>query len=301
MNVDLRAMRQFVAVAEELHFGRAADRLGMAQPPLSQAIRRLEGALGFPLFHRTRRRVELTPPGLVLLEEARRTLVQADEAVRLARRAAADDLAELTVTFASIALYRVLPAALRAHRKRFPMVEIRLDERATDSQVLALQNGTVDIGFMTPPVKDTSGLQMEVISRDRLLAAVPSDTALAGRGEIALPELADENFVLFPYMQGPSLHGRIMAACRQAGFLPRVTQEARLMHTILSLVAAGMGVSFVPEGARTMTLDGVTFVPVTGLADDVTWDLAMAWKPRGARRALTAFIETVRTTASANA
>jgi DNA-binding transcriptional LysR family regulator len=294
MTVDLHHMRHFVAVAEELHFGRAADRLGIAQPPLSQSIKRLEGMLGFLLFERTQRKVELTPAGRVFLDEARRTLIQADEAVRIARRAASEELAELTVTFGSVALYRVLPAALRAHRKRFPKVEIRLDERATDAQVIALQNGTVDLGLITPPVKDTSGLEIEVISRDRFVAAVPSDSSLAGREHIALGTFAGEDFVFFPYAQGPSLHGRVMAACRQAGFVPRVTREARQMHTILSLVASGMGVSLVPDGAQTMKVEGVIFVPLSGMPGDVTWDLAMAWKPKGARRALTSFIETVR-------
>jgi DNA-binding transcriptional LysR family regulator len=291
-------MRHFVAVAEELHFGRAADRLRMAQPPLSQSIKRLEGMLGFPLFERTQRKVELTPAGRVFLDEARRTLVQADEAVRVARRAASEDLAELTITFASVALYRVLPAALRAHRKRFPKVEIRLDERATDAQVIGLHNGMVDLGFMTPPVKDVSGLEIEVISRDRFAAAVPSDSLFARRERIALDTLAGEDFVFFPYVQGPSLHGRLMAACRQAGFVPRITQEARQMHTILSLVASGMGVSLVPEGAQTIRVEGVSFVPLSGMPEDVTWDLAMVWKPKGARRALTSFVQTVRVAAS---
>jgi DNA-binding transcriptional LysR family regulator len=254
--------------------------------------------LGFPLFARTQRKVELTPAGRVFLDEARRTLVQADEAVRIARRAASEELAELTVTFGSIALYRVLPAALRAHRKRFPKVEIRLDERATDAQVIGLQNGMVDLGFMTPPVKDASGLEIEVISRDRFAAAVPSDSSFARRERIALDTLAGEDFVFFPYVQGPSLHGRLMAACRQAGFVPRITQEARQMHTILSLVASGMGVSLVPEGAQTIRVEGVSFVPLSGMPEDVTWDLAMAWKPKGARRALTSFVQTVRVAAS---
>jgi len=165
---------------------------------------------------------------------------------------------------------------------------------------LARRAASVDLGFITPPVKDTSGLEIEVISQDRFVAAVPCDSSLAGRERIALSTLAGEDFVFFPYAQGPSLHGRVMAACRQAGFVPRVTQEARQMHTILSLVASGMGVSLVPEGAQTMKVEGVCFVPLSGMPEDVTWDLAMAWKPKGARRALTSFIQTVRVAASHN-
>ncbi|PJR13161.1 LysR family transcriptional regulator [Sinorhizobium meliloti] len=294
MAIDLHHLRQFVAVAEELHFGRAAARLHIAQPPLSQSIKRLEAALGFALFTRTQRRVELTPAGQVFLTETRRTLQQADESVRMARRAASDDLADITLTFTSAALYRVLPAALRAHRVRFPTVEVRLDERPTDAQLEGLLDASVDIGFVTPPLKTMSGLEVELIERDRFCLAVPLSSPLATRSPVDLHELSKESFVLFPHMQGPTLHGRLMSACRQAGFVPRVSQEARQMHTILSLVAAGMGVAFVPEGARSMRVDGVAMVPLAGMPDDLTWDLAMVWKPRGARRALIAFLETVR-------
>jgi DNA-binding transcriptional LysR family regulator len=147
---------------------------------------------------------------------------------------------------------------------------------------------------VTPPLKAVSGLEVEVVSRDRLQLAVPLSSPLAQREAVALRELASEAFVLFPYVQGPALHGRLMSACRQAGFVPRVRQEARQMHTILSLVAAEIGVSLVTEGARSMRVNGVAMVPFTGTPDDLTWDLAMAWKPRGARRALTAFLQTVR-------
>jgi DNA-binding transcriptional LysR family regulator len=293
MSIDLHYMRHFVAVAEELHFGRAATRLGMAQPPLSQSIKRLEGMLGFALFERTRRKVELTPGGRVFLVEAHRTLQQADEAVRLARRAASEDLAELSVTFVSAALYRVLPAVLRKHRMRFPNVEIRLDEQPTDAQIRALQNGDADLGFITPPVT-SAGLEVALISRDRLIVAVPTPGRFDGRDRVALAELAGEPFVFFPYAQGPVLHGRVMAACRKTGFLPKLAQEARQMHTILSLVAAGLGVSLVPDGARTMHVEGVRFLALTGAPADLTWDLATAWKPRGARHALLSFIQTIR-------
>ncbi|MEY9324708.1 LysR family transcriptional regulator [Sinorhizobium fredii] len=294
MTIDLHHMRHFVAVAEELHFGRAAARLHMSQPPLSQSIKRLEAALGFPLFMRTQRRVELTPAGQVFLTETRRTLQQADEGVRMARRAASEEVAELTVTFTSAALYRVLPAALRAHRDRFPTVDVRLDERSTDAQLEGLLDGAIDVGFVSPPLKAVAGIEIEVIDRDYFCLAVPVSSPLAKRNPVELADLSRECFVLFPHVQGPSLHGRLTGACRQVGFVPRVSQEARQMHTILSLVAARMGVAFVPEGARTMRVDGVAMVPIKGMPDDLTWDLAMAWKPRGARRALVAFLQTVR-------
>jgi DNA-binding transcriptional LysR family regulator len=291
--LELRHMRHFVAVAEELHFGRAAARLGMAQPPLSQSIKRLEGTLGVALLARTQRRVELTPAGRAFLDEARRTLAQADAAVRLARRAAIDDLTELRVTFVSAALYRVLPAALRAYRATFPQVEIRLDERPTDVQLELLADGSVDVGFVHPPLKDAADLEVRMLHRDRLVAAIAAPGPLARRVAVELAELADEGFVLFPYRQGPNLHARITGACRRAGFVPRIAQEATQMHTILSLVAAGMGVSLVPERARMLRVEGVSFVPVRGLPDDLTWDLALAWRSGGAHRPLRAFVDTV--------
>ncbi|MER8748381.1 LysR family transcriptional regulator [Mesorhizobium sp. M1050] len=298
MTVDLLRMRQFVAVAEELHFGRAAVRLGMAQPPLSQAIKRLEADLGFPLFERTRRVVSLTAAGRVFLEEARQTLIQAEEAIRMARRAASDDLAELSINFVSAALYRVLPAAIRAFRRTWPDATIRLDERPTDAQLADLERGAVDLGFLHPPLKAIDGLENETMHRDRLLVAVSSTDLLSTWGECRIADLASKPFILFPYRQGPSLHARITQACRRAGFLPRIAQEARQMHTILSLVAAGLGVSLVPEGARTMQVDGVAFVLLTDAADDLAWELAVAWRPRGARRALRDFVETTRAIAA---
>jgi len=292
-------MRHFVAVAEELHFGRAAARLGLAQPPLSQSIQRLERGLGVQLFVRSHRKVELTPAGRTFLDEARRTLTQAETAVHLARRAAVDDLTELKVTFVSAALYRLLPAALRNYRAQFPAVEIHLEERATDGQLDGLRDGSVDIGFVHPPLKDAGELDVRMIYRDRLMAAIPSASALASEPAVVLADLADEGFVLFPFRQGPNLHARITSACRRAGFVPRVLQEALQMHTILSLVAAGMGVSLVPERARMLHTEGVTFVPILGLPDDLTWDLALAWRAQNAHRPLRAFVETVLATVEA--
>lgn len=297
MAVDLHHMRHFAAVAEELHFGRAAARLGIAQPPLSQSIKRLEADLGFPLFERTQRRVELTPAGEVFLTEARRTLEQSETAVRLAQQAASEHLASLTVTFVSAALYQVLPAALRAHRKRFPKVDIRLDERPSDAQLAGLRDGSVDLGFLHPPLKDLRGLQSETIARDRFIVALPSASPLARRRKLDLAELGDQDFVLFPHRQGPSLHGRLMAACRRAGFLPRIAQEAGRMHTLLSLVAAGLGVSLVPEGARSLPIAGVTFVPLHGLPEELCWELMIVWRARGLRPPLRSFTETLRSVA----
>ena len=290
MTVELHHLRHFAAVADELHFGRAAERLGMTQPPLSQSIKRLEAALGVTLFERSRRKVMLTAAGRVFQEEAKRALVQADAAIRLARRAASEEIAQLSIGFVSAALYRLLPDALRRFRRRFPDVEIRLEEQSTEAQLAGLRDGSLDIGFVHPPLQDTADLTWKTVSRDRPIAAIPAAHDLAGAASIELTALADCDFVLFPGRQGPVLQGRIIQACRRAGFLPRIVQEAQRMHTILSLVAAGLGVSLVPSGARSLGLDGVVFVPVAGLPDDLAWELAMIRRPRSARRHARAFI-----------
>lgn len=290
MTIELHHLRHFVAVADEMHFGRAAERLGMTQPPLSQSIKRLEAGLGVTLFERSRRRVALTDAGRVFQAEATRTLAQADAAIRLTRRAASEEVAQLRIGFVSAALYRLLPDLLRRFRDRFPDVEIRLEEQSTEAQLAGLRDGSLDIGFVHPPLRNMDDLTVATVSRDRLIAAVPATHELADAATIELAALADSDFVLFPARQGPVLQGRIVQACRRAGFLPRIVQEAQRMHTILSLVAAGLGVSLVPEGARSLRLDGVGFVPVTGLPDDLAWELATVRAPRATRRHERAFV-----------
>lgn len=294
--ISLLHMRHFIAVAEELHFGRAAARLGMAQPPLSQSIKRLEERLGFPLFERTQRMVSLTAAGRVFLEEARRTIAQSEDAVRLARRAASDDLAQISIAFVSAALYRLLPRAIRAFHNVWPDTTIRLDERSTEAQLADLAGGDIDLGFFHPPIKTVDGLAVELIHRDKLVVAAPSHHPLAVSNFCRLADLAGHDFIMFPHPQGPTLHRRITNACRTAGFVPNIVQEARQMHTILSLVAAGLGVSLVPVGATTMKIAGVAFIPLIDAPVELAWELAMGWQPRGARKALRNFLEAVRST-----
>lgn len=291
MLVDLRQMRQFVAVAEELHFGRAAARLHIAQPPLSQSIKRLEEQLQCQLLARTNRKVELTPAGHVFLEEARRTLGQAEEAVRLARRAASDELAELRLTFVSAALFELLPAALRAYRERRPHVQIHLDERPTEAQLADLASGRVDLGILHPPVKALEGVEVRTVAVDPLVVALPRGSALARAKQLSLSQLAGKPLVLFPHIQGPALHRRIVQACRRAGFVPDIAQEARQMHTILSLVAGGLGLSLVPRSAQSMGVAGVVYRPLSDAPEDLVWELAIAWRPKLARRALREFVD----------
>ena len=243
---DLRRLRYFVAVAEELHFGRAARRLNVSQPPLSVQIRTLEREIGKPLLIRTQRRVELTEAGRVLLEEARRLLDQAEAAVVHARRAAEGAVGRLTIGFVSTVDYSILPPLVRRFRQKHPGIALKLLELTGDRQQALLQSGELDLGLSILP-SPASSLTMRPVFREPLIAAVPTNHPLAGRRRTALRSLAAEAFIQFPRELAPGLYDLAIAACQKAGFTPHLAQEAIQMQTILGLVAAGLGVALVPR------------------------------------------------------
>jgi DNA-binding transcriptional LysR family regulator len=259
--MELRHLRYFVAVAEELHFGRAALKLSIAQPPLSQQIQRLEKELGLLLFQRTKRRVQLTHAGQVFLREAKETLAQADHAVKAAQRAGRGELGQLVVGFVDSALYAALPPILRAFRSRFPEVELVLRELNPSEQFMALQNGRLHAGFVRSVIRDETLVQRTIFP-ERLIAALPNDHPLAARTQIPLGELSGEGFVIFPRALGQGFYDQIMEMCRRSGFNPRVVQEANEMQTIVSLVAAGIGVALVPWSVRNLRIKGVVYVEI---------------------------------------
>lgn len=289
--MELRHLRYFVAVAEELHFGRAAARLRIAQPPLSRQIHALEGEIGTELFDRSRRRVELTRAGKVLLEEVRRTFAQIDRAIDLARRAGRGESGALSIGFVSAVTHTSLPVILRAFRRGFGHVELYLREMSPADQVLALREGRIQVGFLRAPI-DEPTLAVETILRERLVAALPSSHPLAGRKRLSLSALAREPFVLFPRHLGPGFYDQIISLCRQAGFSPRVIQEAPQMVTIASLVAVGLGVSVMPASVARLWREGVAFLPLTGRLPAA--ELVMAWRPDDTSPVLRAFLEVVR-------
>jgi DNA-binding transcriptional LysR family regulator len=271
--MELRHLRYFVAVAEELHFTRAAERLGMAQPPLSQQIRGLERELGVQLFRRTKRKVELTEVGRVFLEGARRVIREAERAAGDAERAARGEIGHLEIGFVGTAAVEALPGILRRYRERFPDVRLGLHQHSTTEQVSMLRAGAIHIGLVRQPVRDAA-LAVETVAREATLAVVPEDHRLADRDQIDLGELADERFILFPRALGPGPHDLIVGLCNLAGFTPRIDQEAVEMHTITGLVAAGLGVSLVPESTRQLRRDGVRYLALRGTAP--IWELAVA-------------------------
>lgn len=276
--MELRHLRYFVAVAEELHFGRAAARLRIAQPPLSRQIRDLERELGTALFERVPRGVELTAAGRAFLPEARLTLAQAERAQRTAQRAARGEVGRLRVGFVEAATYAgVLPDVLGFFRMHLPNIGLSLFEMDSAQQAEAFREGRIDVGLLhTPPPDADRWLRVEQVYADPLIAALPHAHRLAGRTRLALADLAAESFVLFPRHIAPTLYDDVIARCRQAGFSPRIVQEAAGWQTLTGLVGAGMGIAFVPRSLMTIQRREVVYRRIRDLAVEMA--MAVAWK-----------------------
>jgi DNA-binding transcriptional LysR family regulator len=290
--MELRHLRYFVAVADELHFSRAAAHLHVAQPALSQQIRQLEDELGLELFRRTKRRVELTDGGRVVLEEARRTLAQSDRVISAAHRAAQGTAGYLGVGFSSSAPYTTLPAILRGFRAQFPDIVLNLHERSTEEQIDLLGAGTIDIGFVRRPVENApEALIIKTILREPLMVALPHDHRLRFTPTVAVRALASEPFILFPRHAAPGLYDQIGALCRRAGFAPTVAQEAVQMQTIVSLVSAGLGVAIVPESIRNLHREHVLYRALS--PGSARTQMAIAYDRRNESKGLESFVRIV--------
>jgi DNA-binding transcriptional LysR family regulator len=258
--MELRHLRYFVKVAEELNFSRAAERLNIAQPPLSQQIQRLERELGVPLFLRTKRRVALSDAGSGILDDARRTVALADEVADIARRTALGEVGILRLGFSSAALYTMLPAVLRAFRSQFPRAVLNLMELSTEEQVRRLASGALDAGIVRLPIENVSkSLTTRSILREPLAVAMPRDHRLAKRPAVPIRALAAERFVVFPRHVAPGLYDQIMSLCSSGGFRPIVAQEAGEIPTIISLVAAGLGIAIVPSSVQSLRHERVVY------------------------------------------
>jgi DNA-binding transcriptional LysR family regulator len=290
--MELRHLKYFVAVAEELNFSRAAERLGIAQPPLSQQIRRLEDELGVPLFLRTRRRVELTDTGRAILAEARAALAQAERIANLARRAAAGEAGVLRLGFSSSALYTVLPEILRAFRARAPAVTLSLLERTSEEQVHLLAAGALDAGFIRLPIESAApSLAVRSVLREPLLAALVRDHRLSRAGAVAVRALEREPFIMVARQAAPGLHDQIIALCAHGGFRPTIAHEAAELSTIIGLVSAGLGVAIVPSSARTLSPGRVTYRALKP-AGSMT-EMAVAYEKGNRSRVLANFLDLV--------
>jgi DNA-binding transcriptional LysR family regulator len=289
--MDLRHMRHFIAVAEELHFGRAAQRLNIAQPPLSQSIQRLELNLGVQLLNRSRRGVEMTEAGRVFLEEARRTLRHAELARKMTQRAA-EQIPEVRVSFVGPALYQVLPELLKRFRMVAPDVEVRLFEQPSPDQVIGVEAGDTDVGFCTGATAISDECETLVVERAPFVAAVPADWPLARQDSITLMELAEQ-----PWIQSPPKYSAAayesMSMFKSAGVIPKVVQEATQTNTTLSLVGAGLGCAMVTATAALAQPRNVRILPITGGDVPIAqWELVMIWHPKQIGIRAREFVET---------
>ncbi|OLL71782.1 MULTISPECIES: LysR substrate-binding domain-containing protein [unclassified Pseudonocardia] len=285
--MDLRQLRYFVAVAETRHFGRAAERLHMAQSPLSQAIRQLESQVGATLFERTTRRVDLTPAGESLLSDAYRILASVDDARRRVERVAAGADAVVTVGATDLAAYRLLPRLARVVSRRMPAVTLRFRAGLlTSAQEDALDERRIDIGVLRPPVVRTE-LSTRTVARERLVAALPAGHRLAARTSVSLTELRGDDFVAYG-APGSVVDSVAVQGCLGAGFLPRRHAEARDTPILLTHVAAGEGVALLPESVRALGTEGVTY---TDLEEELRVDLALAWRTEDRSPALVRLLD----------
>jgi DNA-binding transcriptional LysR family regulator len=291
--MELRHLRYFVAVAEELHFGRAAARLRVAQPALSQQIKQLELELGATLLARTKRRVSLTEPGRLFLPEARRTLAHAAAAIDVARRAAAGEAGRLRIGYVDVALWGALPDVLRAYRERHPGVAVTLHERLPHQQLAMLRTGSLDLAIGPPPPAGT--VETAPVSDDPVMVALPAAHPLGAHDTIDLAELAAEPWVMVPTRVPTRLGTLVTAACAAAGFTPRVAQEARQLDALVALVSAGLGVTLVPSAAERVRRPGVLFRPLRGV--DLRLPLVAAWRRGDPPPTVASFVDVLRAVA----
>jgi DNA-binding transcriptional LysR family regulator len=265
--LDLRQFRYFVAVAEELHFTRAAARLNIGQPPLSLQIQVIERELGVTLLKRTRRNVELTPVGHLFLQEARLALLQAERAVQTVTRAAKGEMGTLRLSFiTSVPLVEIFTGAVRAFRNASPDVHLELKSRASVNIIDDVLLGTVDVGFTRPSISTVLPTSLEILPvyEDNLMAVLPVDHPLANEtGPLSILALKNDKFVLRPRGSGTGFYEQVFDICAEAGFSPQIVQEAVEATTTLGLVAAGVGITIAPEALRKINVHGVVWRELT--------------------------------------
>lgn len=272
--MELRRIHYFIAVAEECHFGRAAARLRMAQPPLSQQIKQLEAEMGVRLLIRSTRKVELTSAGERFLERARQIMSSIDDAVQEAGRVADGMLGMVAIGFTGSATYDLLPSLARVLRAELPDIELDLKgEMLTPNQVTALLDGTLDLGFLRPPVRSPD-IDVRVLRREPLIAVLPESHPLASRAKVRLADLRDEPFITYPSQNRSVVFEAVSDACERAGFAPVRVHEVGETSTLVSFVAAGLGVALVPASVQHLKITGAHYLPLAGTTEEV--ELALA-------------------------
>jgi DNA-binding transcriptional LysR family regulator len=280
--VELRQLRYVVTVADQLHFGRAAGQLGIAQPSLSQQIKNLEIELGVRLFERDTRRVALTEAGQAYVQEARAILARVHDAALVAQRAERGEVGRLSLGFVGFAALDTLPPLIGAFRRKFPDVLLRLHELSNENQIRGVLDGTLDVGIVREPAT-TTRIRFQSTFRDVQVVALPASHRLATQKQVKLRDLRDDPFIMTPRDNGFALYERIIGACVKAGFSPKIAQEAVMMMTGLGLVAAEVGVAIVPSLAVALHLPTVVFRPLSPAVvvhTGLIWDAeALAERP----------------------
>lgn len=294
--MDTRLLESFVAVAEELHFGRAAERVRITQPALSRQVRRLEDELEVELFVRDRRNVELTDAGRAFLEEARAILHRVDLARQMLRQAERGEIGTLSFGYEESTNYSVFPNVVRLYRERFPGVALELHEMSTAEQIEALLGGEIDVGLVQEPLY-TEELRVETVLYESLVVALPDHHPLAAESEVALEDLADEPFVFFPRWTRPGCYDMIIGLCRMAGYAPNVVQEIESKQSLVGLVAAGMGVSLVNEYVNRLRRPGLVYKNI--IQSDAQVNTALAWPPENETPLISKFLNVAREAAAA--
>ncbi len=286
--MELRQLSYFVAVAESLHFGQAAERLQITQPALSKQISGLERELGIQLFKRTKRTVELTYAGTLFLDQARQILRQVTTAIQLARRTACGDVGLLTIGFTETATHTVLPQLVRQFRQVYPDVQIVMKDMSTEAQVVALNDGKIDLAFLHPPIDDR-GLQTSPLFEETFVAVIPVGHPLLNYNRIPVKYLANEAFVIHPRHEGPALYDAFIRVCQEAGFQPTIVNESLSLQTRICLVAAGIGITFVSDSLQSLVGKDVVCKP---LADcPITLKFAATWRLMNSNPSLHAFLQ----------
>ncbi|MCU0567623.1 MAG: LysR family transcriptional regulator [Oculatellaceae cyanobacterium Prado106] len=289
--MEIRHLRYFLAVAEELHFGRAATRLHIAQPSLTQQIQNLEAELGVPLLVRTKRRVELTEAGRLFQTEARLVMEHWTRAIQVVQQAGHGELGQLSLAYAGATMYRVLPRILQKFYAQYPRVNLTVNETSTEQQLALFDQNLIQVGLLHPPIR-REDIVYQTFFREPMILALSESHPLATEEKIDLKQLADESFILFQRSQGPWLHDQITSLCQQAGFTPRVVQETCPPNAVLGLVAAKIGVAFVAESLQLAARSGIVFRPIA--APPILLETAVAWSKTTDSPVLHRFVEVVR-------
>ncbi len=292
--MELRHLKYFIAVAEELHFGRAAaNRLHLAQPSLSKQIQQLEEELGFPLFYRTKQKVELLDAGHVFLDEARRILRQAENAVETARRTHAGQSGRLLIGFNASATLEILPRVLRKYLQLYPNVTVELSEITTSRGMELLLENPLSVGLLrSPSLLNKESFCIETILREPFVIALPDSHPSAKQDSVRIKTLAEELFIVPPHEPGWDYADAIFQILRDNGIEPRIAQEARQTLAVLSLVAGGLGVALVPASFSILRLPGVTYRPIKGPSR--TTDLTAVWRRNSRTSTIRVFLDVVR-------